>query len=128
MRGRFVGHKCKCGQSVETGNTWECRACKRASAKRWATKNPSKIASKARVQNLRRRYGIGVEAYEALLAAQNGKCAICGRLPRMRRLAVDHDHQTGRIRGLLCMPCNMALGKLGDDVAGVTKALNYLLK
>ena len=44
--------------------------------------------------------------YDRLLARQGGVCLICGRPPQTRRLHVDHDHKTGRIRGLLCMPCN----------------------
>lgn len=65
-----------------------------------------------RDRRLRRKYGITVEQYEALLSEQNGVCAVCGRPPKNVRHAVDHDHrverQTGAIhvRGLLCMMCN----------------------
>lgn len=44
--------------------------------------------------------------YDKMLAAQGGKCAICKRPPKSRRLAVDHDHKTGKVRGLLCFRCN----------------------
>jgi hypothetical protein len=47
--------------------------------------------------------------YEALLAAQGGVCALCGKPPKTRRLSVDHDHKTGTVRGLLCFRCNRAL-------------------
>jgi Recombination endonuclease VII len=53
--------------------------------------------------------GITDADYEALLAAQGGGCAICGNPPKTRRLHVDHDHKTGKVRGLLCHRCNRAL-------------------
>jgi len=59
------------------------------------------------------RYGISVQEYEELLDAQAGGCALCGGTHRSgRRLHVDHDHETGRVRGLLCYPCNQAVGRL----------------
>ena len=57
----------------------------------------------------RKQLGVTVEQYDALLAAQGGGCAICGNPPKTRRLHVDHDHKTGRVRGLLCHRCNRAL-------------------
>lgn len=72
---------------------------------------------------LRSKYGITADEYQALLGRQGGVCAIC-RQPeklmrggRVRRLAVDHDHRTGRIRGLLCHSCNATIGFLRDDPA-----------
>ena len=64
---------------------------------------------------LRHRYGITVDDFDRMLRDQDGKCAICGTTePGGRRgvFAVDHDHQTGRVRGLLCFPCNRRLGVL----------------
>lgn len=86
---------------------------------------------RSRAQYLRENYGIDTDAYEALLASQNGVCALCfkppsGRLKSHQRLQVDHDHQTGEIRGLLCNECNTAIGRLGDSVAGLQNALRYL--
>ena len=75
-------------------------------------------------------YGLTVEAYEALLAAQGGVCAICRRPPaadgRQKRLHVDHDHATDAVRGLLCSNCNTALGLLDDDVDRIAAAIFYL--
>jgi hypothetical protein len=53
--------------------------------------------------------GLSLDDYERLLAAQGGGCALCGRKPKTRRLDVDHDHRTGKIRGLLCQRCNRAV-------------------
>ena len=55
------------------------------------------------------RTGIPLAEYDALLAAQGGGCAICGNPPKTRRLHVDHDHKTGKVRGLLCHRCNRRL-------------------
>lgn len=68
------------------------------------------------------RYGLSVEQYNALVEKQHGLCAGCGRLPKPggragvnRFLFVDHDHSTGAVRGLLCQPCNAAVGLAGDS-------------
>lgn len=73
-------------------------------------------------------FGLSGDELLALAAAQEYRCAICGRTPKpnARRLAIDHDHETGAVRGLLCYRCNTALGLLGDNVATVTAAADYL--
>lgn len=76
---------------------------------------------------LKRKYGITEEQYEELLLAQAGKCAICLCKPRTRRLAVDHNHKTGEIRGLLCSRCNHGLlGHAHDSIPVLERALEYL--
>ena len=80
---------------------------------------------KARRAHLKHCFGISPAEYDALLAKQNGVCAICRRRSK-RRLCVDHCHLTGRIRGLLCHSCNLALGYLKDDQASLVAALAYL--
>lgn len=106
-------------------NGW-CRACRNewARANR-ATTRPVEYAAK-----LRRRYGITIDQYEAMLARQVGRCAIC-RTDKPggnggRTFHVDHDHATGRVRGLLCSPCNSGLGHLGDSPGRLREALAYL--
>lgn len=63
-------------------------------------------AEKAREAHLKRTYGITIEDYNRILKEQSGKCAVCGKPPKTMRLAVDHCHKTGKIRGLLCSYCN----------------------
>lgn len=77
-----------------------------------------------------KRYGINLEKYEIMLKEQNNKCAICDRHKDLfkKSFAVDHCHITGKIRGLLCFHCNTGIGKLGDNIESITKALNYLKK
>lgn len=77
--------------------------------------------------SLKTRYGITPEQYDALLAQQDGKCALCGNPPTgRRRLCVDHSHKNGRVRALLCDPCNAGLGAFRDDPKLLTKAAAFV--
>lgn len=112
----------------------------RERTRQWIRDNPERVAvqqaayrasgRKAAVDRryqLKRKYGITPEQYDALLARQEGGCAICGRPPRSDiSLHVDHEHGTGRIRGLLCFRCNNALGDFDDDHDRLVHALTYL--
>lgn len=81
---------------------------------------------------LKSQYGIDHEAYDQLLERQGGVCAICYKPPPERAnggvLHVDHDHATGKVRGLLCRRCNPALGAFDDDPARLRRAAEYLEK
>ena len=87
-----------------------------------------------RFKNHLKRYGLTPEEYHALAASQQELCMICGepeteRHPRQeakRRLSVDHDHSTGKLRGLLCRRCNRALGGFKEDTELMRKAISYL--
>lgn len=73
------------------------------------------------------RYGLTKEQYEALYEAQGGVCYICRRATgRRKKLAVDHDHKTGYVRGLLCSPCNGMLAHARDDIEMFERAAGYL--
>lgn len=94
---------------------------------RWREKHPE--ARYPRTLHSRvRRYGLTALDYEELAEHQGGVCAICGRPPHSgySRLAVDHDHATGRVRGLLCMQCNWGLGQFGDNPDRLAGAIRYL--
>jgi hypothetical protein len=67
------------------------------------------MSSHARTPKRAKQLGISDDAYKRLFAAQDGGCAICGNPPKTRRLSVDHNHRTNRVRGLLCFRCNRAL-------------------
>ena len=80
-----------------------------------------------RERNLRINYGVDSSWYNAKLESQDGCCAICGTDDNgKRRFAVDHDHSTGKVRGLLCDTCNRALGMFGDSVKILQNAAEYL--
>lgn len=112
----------------------------RARAREWQRRNRERYrenqqayaeSGRKRVANrkshLKRTYGISVEAYDEMLAAQGGVCAICGRRPRDDiSLHVDHCHITGRLRGLLCFRCNNGVGDFGHDPTLLMAALGYL--
>jgi Autographiviridae endonuclease VII len=77
--------------------------------------------------HLRRKYGIGIDDYDALLLRQSGGCAICHVLPDpSTNLHVDHDHATGAVRGLLCVSCNNALGAFRESFEIFRSAADYL--
>jgi hypothetical protein len=83
---------------------------------------------------LRESFGLSLEEYQMMHDAQSGRCAICdspeseARNGKVKMLAVDHCHKTGKIRGLLCSPCNQGIGKLKEDRNILLKAVEYLDK
>jgi hypothetical protein len=107
-------------RSSKTGYGGYCKPCHNVRTR----KNLSKNHGSTREFHLRRRYGIGQAEVDEMLAAQSGKCAICCR-PNPGH--VDHDHATGKVRGLLCFNCNQALGNARDDVNVLYRAALYLM-
>lgn len=85
-------------------------------------------AAATREKRWMERYGISVDEYDAIYEAQGGLCYICRRANgKVRKLAVDHDHQTGYVRGLLCKSCNRGvLGHARDEVEFFERAISYL--
>lgn len=82
----------------------------------------------AHERRLEQTYGIDGDEYRRIMAVQGGRCAICQNRPASIRFAVDHDHQTGEVRGILCKRCNHdLLGAAHDDVTMLWRALSYLL-
>lgn len=121
------------------GRTGQCKPCKAIVMAEWKaatgyievrkTKPKKKTQKASRIQNVFRKYNITPEFYDDLHASQGGVCALCrtpGRSNRWGRLSVDHCHETGLIRGLLCAACNSALGMLGDTEKRIQRALDYV--
>ena len=87
-----------------------------------------------RNSHLKSNFGISLDQYNQKLEQQQGLCAVCHKTETKANqfgivaLAVDHDHTTGKIRGLLCMKCNRALGMLGDSVETISNLLKYRSK
>lgn len=112
----------------------ECKICKRKRSSEAYHTSPVEQA-RIRNKNLKKNFGITLEEYTRMLDFQGGVCAICGKEetridPRrgiVSSLAVDHDHKTGMIRGLLCYTCNMALGYLQEDPNLIQALLTYIL-
>ena len=142
-------------KGMKDGYRNECKACHlvaaaqrhatnpqpaRDRARQWAIDNADRVRERAeryrstgqkqasdRRSHLKRKFGITPEHYDALLDFQLGGCAICHRPPpEGMSFHVDHDHETGAVRGLLCMPCNNALGLFQEDPDLLDRASTYL--
>ena len=140
---------------MRDGHRNDCKACNlaekalryrdnpspaRERMEKWKRDNPQRYAARQagyrasgkkriydRRSHLKRKFGISREDYDQLLASQDGTCAICGRAPRDDiALHVDHEHGTGRIRGLLCFRCDNALGDFTDHPDLLVAAASYL--
>jgi hypothetical protein len=98
----------------------------KAHVKAYMKANPEKTKQWSRRVVLKRRYGITPEQYDALFIKQGGHCAICPSVPKTRRLHVDHDHTTKKVRGLLCYRCNNFLVS-GNTIESAKLVLAYLI-
>lgn len=119
-------------KSRKDGLNHRCNSCNTIHAKDIALKQKRQFG-KVEYRNRRRKYelvhyyNISSEEYAKLVHNQNNKCAICGLKPEPH-LAIDHCHDTNKIRGLLCRKCNSAIGLFNDDVRIIENALLYLNK
>jgi len=140
--------KCKTEKPIEDftrdksrrdGRFPQCKVCKAGVDQKQYAKNASKRKALSKIhydnnkdahacRTLQRKYGISLEEYEELHKKQDGQCRICDTTAEEngRRLAVDHNHKTGEVRGLLCDQCNVGLGKFKDSPTRLRAALNYL--
>ena len=106
---------------------WQQENADRLNAYRRERRLEPAVKRAQRAGHLKRTYGITTEQYEMMVERQGGGCAICGRAPTDgSSLHVDHEHDTGRIRGCLCFRCNNALGDLGDSPDALVKAALYV--
>ena len=114
-----------------------CRACYRVQPEarqarhRYYKANPERWQGYGERQRQLRtreavRYGTSPEALQLMMITQAGRCLLCGNSPKRKQLAVDHDHGTGAVRGLLCHPCNGGLGQFRDDPDLLERAAAYL--
>jgi Autographiviridae endonuclease VII len=114
-------------------------AARRAANKRYEVANPERHKAlraarqkryrrQRRNNKLKRSFGIGLEDYNRMFQEQNGKCAICKthQSELTKALSVDHDHKTGKVRGLLCYRCNLLIGHACDEVDTLKGAIEYL--
>ena len=97
----------------------------KASSKRWYANNRAYASKQCKGRQLRNKFGLSMTDFEAMLAAQNHLCAICHKNGKL--LVVDHCHTTGRVRGLLCSPCNSFLGRIHDSLDTLDAIKLYLV-
>jgi hypothetical protein len=115
------------------GLRFRCKSCESQDAKDKRQKDLATdyegTREKERANNLKRMFDISIEYWKQKANAQDNKCAICSKeCITGKRLCVDHDHETGQIRDLLCTNCNQGLGKFQDDPQLLEKAADYLRK
>jgi hypothetical protein len=95
--------------------------------KEYRSKNKARYKAWSRKTHLKKKYNLTEDQYNNMLAQQTNSCAICkGLFTSILVPQIDHCHTTGRVRGLLCRPCNTAIGMLKDDVTILQNAQNYL--
>jgi len=115
---------------MSKGSPHLCKPCRNLTTQEWAAAHPSEWENHKRKSMLKRKYGITPEDFDAMLAAQGGVCAVCGTSgidSRGFRPHIDHCHRSGRVRGILCGPCNRGLGSFRDSPEVLRGALAYLL-
>lgn len=123
-------------RAYREANRETVNATARRGYRAWRDRDPERVSRLNRERNFRKKYGITVAEFDAMVVAQRGVCAICGTEGRELHIArtikgdpnltVDHDHATGAIRGLLCIDCNNLLGRAADDTDILYRAIEYL--
>lgn len=118
---------CECGERVIKTGIQLIRKEKVLCSHNKQIHNPT---DKKKYYRIKSKYGITPEQYNLLKQNQNNKCKICGKDEAMTRngLVIDHDHKTGKVRGLLCSSCNTGLGRFKDSVNYLEQAIKYLLE
>jgi len=138
-----ISKKCtKCGtykafkdfdtrKASKDGLTAQCTICLRVKSMKTRKDNPETT----RANNLKNRFDMTIEQYNIIFLKQKGKCVICQKSETIKDkrgsvkwLSIDHNHNTGKVRGLLCNACNTGLGKMGDSIKVLESAIKYLKK
>lgn len=110
---------------VTRGHDSWCKSCKSEYRKDYFTRNTEKERKRGRIKAWKAQgISISFEEYESLKFAQGSKCLICK--DQFQEFHVDHCHVSGKVRGLLCGPCNQGLGQFKDNVSLLKAAINYL--
>ncbi len=115
--------RCLNCKEQERGPDGFCAACSKVKTEKRALRQQQKTRKK-----IVRRYGLSLDEYDAMLTCQQGRCAICHAQPSDIHLAVDHDHSSGRVRGLLCSDCNLGIGLFRDQASLLVAAAEYLTR
>lgn len=112
--------------NTPAGYDTRCKPCARAERTRFVRNNPQKIRNTA----LKMAYGIDLSVYNKMFENQMGCCLICNQHQSdlNKSLRVDHNHETGEVRGLLCSNCNVGIGMFKDNPKFLESAIKYLTK
>ena len=115
----------------------QCKKCRNVLVRKWQLNNKDKIKiltkryyetnkNKVLFSAIERKYGITEVQYNEMLHSQNNVCITCGETNGRKKLIVDHCHNTGKIRGLLCDSCNRSIGLLKENIITMKNIINYL--
>lgn len=120
-----------------TGKAYTCKTCQSEMRNRWIKDDDARYRESNRRAGLKYKFGMTIEQFDKMLADQGGCCAVCKTTNpngegiengKNKQFSIDHDHTTGKIRGLLCNKCNRCLSFMQDSVTVLTKAITYLKK
>ena len=111
-------------RSYQRANPDRVRESRRKSR---ANLTPAQASERNRRYQLKK-YGMTIESWDAMFAAQDGRCALCRSNEPGRHWTVDHDHTSGAVRGILCWHCNVGLGHFRDDAATLIAAADYVMR
>ena len=103
-----------------------CKECIKAVTMRWKAKDPERAKRAYRKTGLKSAYNLTIEQYDQMLNKQGGVCKICKTHTTKRRLGVDHDHKTGKVRSLLCGWCNIGIGSFKENPKLLQEAIWYI--
>lgn len=110
-----------------------CKQCEKENNKKFFLKNRELLRHRDYVRNCKK-FGLSAEAYEQMVKDQNGACAVCEkpeirtRGGKIKKLAIDHDHKTGKVRALLCCDCNTSLGLMEENPDRLRSLIRYIEK
>lgn len=106
-----------------------CSKCKKSANRQYRKEHPEKTSTSSRRRRyLKKTYGLTVEEHKTLFDRQNGVCAICRQSPKNEKLHIDHCHNSGKIRSLLCGSCNRGLGLFQENTHILKQAIDYIGK
>lgn len=106
---------------------WDNKDIARKCNKKWKQEHKDELKEKAKIADRKRKYGLTLEQIDEILITQDHRCAICRKLLKESRRCIDHNHKTGKVRGILCVRCNAGLWPMEDENY-LEKALVYLSK
>jgi hypothetical protein len=113
-------------KSANGFQSW-CKVCASKYANEWHHTVEDGV-KRARKNQLEYHYGMSIYAFNRMLTAQKGCCAICKANIIGEKVCIDHDHKTSKVRGLLCDGCNIGLGRFKESIEALSAAVRYLRK
>jgi len=113
------------------GHNHRCKACHSDVGKEWKQRaDPQKLKENQYKAHIKHKYGVSIEWVEERLAAHDYKCKVCETEMKLHTntVAIDHCHETGEVRDVVCKKCNLAMGQFRDDPKLIEKAIDYLIE